>query len=403
MGERVGISATGGRGDSQTRAGIVARARPTRGPARRAFDGFYREHFVVAWRALHRLGVTVADCDDATQEVFVAAHRRWRAFDEAVPRRAWLLGIVRRIAWRYRRTDERRARRLEAIALIEPVAPSLDDLVLRREADRLLGDFLEGLEPSKREAFVLGELEELGRRELGHALGINANTAYSRLQAARREFLAHFAVLDDEGCATLLACAERATELEQDAQARTWSRLVVLLWPRSAGLPLALCGLMALAAPIVIDGARASADPEVALEPRAPEEMPAAAPAVALPPVAPADMRPATPESHDGGGRAASPRRAPPRIRDAAVASDVATSSATAVPASDEVALLLSAREAMVAGDFAAARRSLDEHEVRFGAGTTLARLRAGIVRDLDAAIIRTPASGDRTPSRTPR
>ena len=52
----------------------------------------------------------------------------------------------------------------------------------------MLDALLESMDDEKREAFVLVELEEMSMPEVGEALGINVNTAYTRLRAARRQF-----------------------------------------------------------------------------------------------------------------------------------------------------------------------------------------------------------------------
>ncbi len=44
------------------------------------------------------------------------------------------------------------------------------------------------MDDEKREAFVLVELVEMSMPEVAEALGINLNTAYTRLRAARRQF-----------------------------------------------------------------------------------------------------------------------------------------------------------------------------------------------------------------------
>jgi RNA polymerase sigma-70 factor (ECF subfamily) len=48
--------------------------------------------------------------------------------------------------------------------------------------------FLETLEPTRRDVFVLVVLEELGVPEVAEVLGIGVNTAYTRLRLARSEF-----------------------------------------------------------------------------------------------------------------------------------------------------------------------------------------------------------------------
>jgi RNA polymerase sigma-70 factor (ECF subfamily) len=52
----------------------------------------------------------------------------------------------------------------------------------------LLYAALAALDPEKRAAFVLAELEEMSLAEVAVAVGANVNTVSSRLKAARRQF-----------------------------------------------------------------------------------------------------------------------------------------------------------------------------------------------------------------------
>lgn len=56
------------------------------------------------------------------------------------------------------------------------------------ENTQLLRRLLDTLDDEKREVLVLTELEELSAPEIAEALGINLNTAYSRLRLAREQF-----------------------------------------------------------------------------------------------------------------------------------------------------------------------------------------------------------------------
>ena len=60
--------------------------------------------------------------------------------------------------------------------------------MLHDEKLTLLYQVLGTLDEDKRNVFVLHELEQLGIPEVAEALGINLNTAYSRLRAARAAF-----------------------------------------------------------------------------------------------------------------------------------------------------------------------------------------------------------------------
>lgn len=153
----------------------------------------YRAHFGYVWQILQKLGVESTALDDAVQDVFVVAHRRWHDFEGRSSATTWLFGIARRVAYRHRRAGFRRRRRRAALSLVPtPVAPEPDALLLRKQAWQQLLAFLDELEPEQREAFVLGDVEGCSRTQMGHALRVSPNTAYSRLRAARRRFVHRF-------------------------------------------------------------------------------------------------------------------------------------------------------------------------------------------------------------------
>ncbi|AKU96087.1 RNA polymerase sigma factor RpoE [Labilithrix luteola] len=52
---------------------------------------------------------------------------------------------------------------------------------------KILHALLDELDDEKRAVFVLAELEEKSVPEISEALGVNVNTVYSRLRAARQE------------------------------------------------------------------------------------------------------------------------------------------------------------------------------------------------------------------------
>lgn len=154
------------------------------------FAEVYRAQFEFVWTQLRRLGVDESSLEDAAQEVFVVVHRRLDEFAGRSALRTWLFAIARRVAFRFRRSAARRFRRHQALARqsLAPAYPDPDEAIRHGQARRLLAAFLQQLDGDKRAAFLLGELEGLGRVELGQALGINPNTAYARLRAAREQF-----------------------------------------------------------------------------------------------------------------------------------------------------------------------------------------------------------------------
>lgn len=150
------------------------------------FAAVYESEFAYVWRNLRRLGVSDAQLDDATQDVFLVVHRRLGDFESRSKIRTWIFGIVLRVASTYRRTAQRR--RTEP--LDEHVAESTlstEDLTERAEAGRLLRRLLDVLDDDRRAVFVLAELEQMTAPEVSAALGVNLNTVYSRLRSARRD------------------------------------------------------------------------------------------------------------------------------------------------------------------------------------------------------------------------
>ena len=150
------------------------------------FEAVFARHFRSVWRTLRRLGVSGAQVDDAAQDVFVVVHRRLHGFDRR-SLRAWLYAIAVRVASDYRRDARRRATAPldDGLTDSSPGPARQNEL---KESVRLLHALLAELDDEKRTVFVLGELEELSAPEISEALGVNLNTVYSRLRAARMQF-----------------------------------------------------------------------------------------------------------------------------------------------------------------------------------------------------------------------
>ena len=155
-----------------------------------SFERLYDDNVDLVWRGLRGLGVEESNVEDAVQDVFLVVHRRIRSFEARSSPRTWLFGIVLRVARNYRRRFHRKGSQ-EASGVPVDVAdraPGPDEGAATSEALRRLDILLSGLDEPKREVFVLAELEQLSAREIAETLGINVNTVYSRLRAARIAF-----------------------------------------------------------------------------------------------------------------------------------------------------------------------------------------------------------------------
>jgi RNA polymerase sigma-70 factor (ECF subfamily) len=154
----------------------------------------YEAHVDFVWRSARRLGVAEHMLDDAVQDVFLAAHRRLPDFEGRASVRTWLFAIAIRVVRDYRR----RARRKPWTPLFGEDPPDShqrgpEALAMQGQATQLLRELLEQLDDGKREVLVLTELEHMTAPEISAALGLNVNTVYARLRAARRELNAALA------------------------------------------------------------------------------------------------------------------------------------------------------------------------------------------------------------------
>lgn len=159
------------------------------------FEAIYREHLRFVWRNVRRLGVPDALVDDAVQEVFLTVYRRIHEFEGRSSLRTWIFGIVARVASHYRRSVRRKdagaqfgSQAVEADAIADDRMGSPHDHAIKLEGVRLLHKLLDELDDDKRAVLVLAELEQMSAPDIAEALGINLNTAYARLRAARQQF-----------------------------------------------------------------------------------------------------------------------------------------------------------------------------------------------------------------------
>ena len=149
------------------------------------FGALYAGHFRAVWRTLQRLGVHPGSVDDAAQEVFVTAWRKWSEFEGRSTERTWLLGIAIRVA-----SDTRRKQRpTEPVPLeLQTSGPGPESATASKEVSRRVEALLGKLEPERREVLLLVDVEGYSVPEVAIATGVNLNTLYTRLRAARQQF-----------------------------------------------------------------------------------------------------------------------------------------------------------------------------------------------------------------------
>lgn len=152
--------------------------------SRDPLDDAAAEHRGFVRARLGRLGVPRRDLDDATQDAFEILALRIDTYDPARgSTRAYLGGIARRVAARYRREPEDAP--YEDSVRDEEADP--ERAVARSQAWAVLERFLDGLDQDRWTVFVLSELEGLSGPEIADELSTNVNTVYARLRSARKD------------------------------------------------------------------------------------------------------------------------------------------------------------------------------------------------------------------------
>lgn len=153
-----------------------------------SFSALFEAHQAFVQRVLRRYGVADGDLADACQDVFVVVHRKLDEFEGRAAFRTWLYAISRRTAFGYHRRGF--CHREQAWAPERETADgaaSQFEALARKRAALVLESALESLSVSKREVYVLHDLEERAMPEVAQMLGCPVQTAYARLYAARRE------------------------------------------------------------------------------------------------------------------------------------------------------------------------------------------------------------------------
>jgi RNA polymerase sigma-70 factor (ECF subfamily) len=161
------------------------------------FAELYRTHFSYVWKTARRLGVSNAEADDVVQETFLTVHRLLDTYEPHGSLQSWLFSLLFRVVQRHRRSLRRRTARtadgtdLEALPASTARAP--DTSAENVESVQIFEAILDKLDPDKRAVLVLAEIEEKPVMEIAEILGINVNTATSRLRVAREHVEASLA------------------------------------------------------------------------------------------------------------------------------------------------------------------------------------------------------------------
>lgn len=152
----------------------------------------FRDHapFVAAFA--HRLGARGSEVDDIVQDTFLLAHRRGGYRPGAASPTTFLARLTQEALHGARRRHRRfvKAHADEPRQRVTGELPDAPDaaLHLHRMATEL-EEALEAIAPERRVLFILFELHGESCPSIAAAFGLKIGTVYSRIHAARKEFL----------------------------------------------------------------------------------------------------------------------------------------------------------------------------------------------------------------------
>jgi RNA polymerase sigma-70 factor (ECF subfamily) len=133
------------------------------------------------WRVCSALG-SAGEEADLVQETYLRAMRSVRSYRGDAPVAVWLTSIARHVCADDVRKRQRRRR------LVERLVDSAHDHGVA--APQFLDDVLTGLDPDRREAFLLTQFVGLSYEEAAEVLGCAIGTIRSRVSRARSDLAA---------------------------------------------------------------------------------------------------------------------------------------------------------------------------------------------------------------------
>jgi RNA polymerase sigma-70 factor (ECF subfamily) len=128
------------------------------------------------------------DAEDVAQETFLRAHRAFGSLRDRERFRAWMVRVAFRLALDRQRSDRRRLRREDGVAMGAGVAgsESVEAMAARTELRERVGEAVDLLPEKLRIVTVLAAIEGHDVREVARLLDLPEGTVKSRLHLARK-------------------------------------------------------------------------------------------------------------------------------------------------------------------------------------------------------------------------
>lgn len=153
------------------------------------------EHRAMVARLLRRIFGPRADIDDVFQAVFVEVLRSLPSYAGKAQLRTWIHRITLNVAYQEMRLRYRESRvrvKVEDVEDLAQVEGSAEAEVMKAQEARQLYEALEYVDPKKRIAVILHDLEGHTLKEVSEILGRPLQTVASQVKFGRAELAAYF-------------------------------------------------------------------------------------------------------------------------------------------------------------------------------------------------------------------
>jgi RNA polymerase sigma-70 factor (ECF subfamily) len=152
---------------------------------RRAFERLYRAHVDRVYSICARMVIDGQRAEELTQDVFVRVWSKLGQFRGESTFGTWLHRLAVNVVLNERKTQRRRAQRMEDVDDLDDVAHIS---VTTRETPGLAIDLeaaIQLLPPGARRVFVLHDVEGFTHEEIGRMLGVTSGGTKAQLHRAR--------------------------------------------------------------------------------------------------------------------------------------------------------------------------------------------------------------------------
>jgi len=163
--------------------------------------GMFLDYLRPHWERLHTVArhyaTSESDAHDLVQETLLRAYRNFSPGDDRTYQRAWIMTIMRHVAFEWQRTASRRIRLvpvdsgdLTDLSSFDPAEtfssfPAMGEEAFREFLDDRIASALDSLPAAFREVLILSVGGDLSYREISEVLDCPIGTIMSRMSRAR--------------------------------------------------------------------------------------------------------------------------------------------------------------------------------------------------------------------------